>query len=259
MRFHRREFGSLDRMRIGIFGLGLIGEALASRCHDLGWEVSGFSRSRSIGGGRVLDAARDEDCSNLARMGTRFEAAVVTFPPQTASPLFWEALPEVGELPILLGTTSIYRRVGIQPEINEETPLRQRHPRHLVENHVQTRGIFLIRLSGIYGGPRDPRRWIESGRVGYEDRQVNLVHCEDVAAALVRVCGEGPRQPVYNLSDGGRHTWRQIIDVLLAHGRIRHDRLPAPPKRRDAFVSNRRFLGDYPSFKFRDLMEELVR
>ncbi len=245
-------------MRIGIFGLGLIGKVFARKCLAAGFEVAGFSRSKSVGAGRIFDARETKDCADLAGRADSFDATVTTFPPQDIAPRFWEAVLSTGGLSVLLGTTSVYQRLGNRPEIDESTPCKRDHDRYPAERQFQAGGGVLVRLAGIYGGPRDPVAWIESGRVGYEDRQVNLVHCQDIADALVLICQQGARQPLYNLSDGRRHTWRQIIDHLVDIGRIHHDKVPSPPKRPDAFVSNRRFLVDYPGFNFRDLLKELA-
>lgn len=249
----------VNRRKLAIFGLGLCGEALCDRAVELGWQVAGFSRSGGRGEGRRLDAADAAACDRLRKSGLQCDAAVTTFPPENASARFWSLFEEAGPRRVLLSTTGIYRRRGRRPLITEKTPLKSEHPRFEVEASFSRTGGILVRLSGLYGGPRNPLRWIERGRVGYEDRQVNLVHYRDVAAAVCELCARDCVRPLYNLADGQVHTWRQIIDFLVAGGWIEHDRLPAPQRKKDSFVDNARFLDDFPSFRFRDFWEELER
>lgn len=244
-------------MRIGVFGLGLTGLEVTALAERLGWRVAGFSRARSLGDGRRFDASREGDCRALEREELCFDAAVATFPPEGAWPGFWKILANVSRNSVLLGTTGSYLREGRSPVITEATAVKPDHPRRPAEESFVASGGVLLRLSGIYGGPRNPLRWIEQGRVGYERRQVNLVHCGDIAAAVAAVFMRKPKSGLYNVSDGQRHTWRQIIDHLVESGRLRHDRVPILPKRIDSFVENRRFVGEYPDFRFRDFWTEL--
>lgn len=246
-------------LKIGVFGLGLAGGAVAELAGRLGWEVAGYSRSRSLGAGRGWDASRAEDSRRLIDEGCRFEAAVATFPPQDAWPGFWPYLAGAAPVAVLLGTTGIYLREGRRPAITESSPIQPDHPRTPAEESFLASGGIVLRLAGIYGGPRNPLRWIREGRVGYEDRQVNLIHFRDIALAVAEVFRRKPVPRLFNLADGQRHTWRQIIDTLVERGQIRHDRAPVPLKRPDSFVENRLFLSEYPDFEFRDIWSELAK
>lgn len=244
-----------------MFGLGSTGDALAEAASRQGRQVDGFSRSRSLGGGTRVDA---EDAAAVRHLSgwlgaKRYHAVVVTLPPQTVCPAFWSLLERLSNRRILLGSTSIYRRIGPgRSRITETTPLKPDHDRLDVESRFLMRGGAVIRLSGIYGGSRNPLRWLKKGRVGYEDRQVNLVHVDDIARALIRICDAPRLQSVYNLADGQEHTWVQIVDRLVEEGLIEHPRRPEPLKREDGFVENRRFLEDFEGFHFRDFWDQLL-
>ncbi len=247
---------------LAVFGLGHVGLALHDEALNRGWEAAGFSRSSSLGGGCRVDAEQPESIARLAERtrDARFDALVVTFPPTEVHPSFWDLLESLSSRRILLGSTSIYRRSGPgRSRITEETPLKDDHDRLEAESDFLQRGGRIVRLSGIYGGSRNPVRWLNQGRVGYENRQVNLVHRDDIARALVRLLSHDRPQRVYNLSDGQQHTWRQIVDRLVGEGLLDHPRKPEPLRREDGFVENRLFLAEFPDFRFRDFWRELLR
>jgi nucleoside-diphosphate-sugar epimerase len=257
-------------MHIAVFGIGFIGGALIERAEAAGHRVSGYSRSRAHGAGARLDAATPEAARILegapGRQGASgWDALVVTFAPQAIPASFWETIHPLAPRRILLGSTSIYQRAldCSQPVITEQTPLVPDHPRLAVEQAFREAGGMLVRLAGLYGGDRNPVRWIQAGKVGYEKRQINLVHRDDVADALLGLLArsaEPPLASVYNLADGQRHTWRQIIDALVAAGHLDPGfQDPRPPKKADAFVDPSRIRAALPDLRLRDLHAALDR
>ncbi len=248
--------------QLAIFGLGEVGRSLAAAASARGWRVAGFDRTQAMGDGALVDAGDADAVERLSKSGEspRFDALVVTFPPQEVTPPFWRWLEELSDRRILLGSTSIYQRQGRgRSRITEETALEPAHDRLLVEANFLERGGMVVRLSGIYSEIRNPVRWLRQGRVGYEDRQVNLVHRDDIADAVLELAAALQPQPLYNLSDGQEHTWVQIVDRLVEEGLLEHPRRPCPLGRADGFVENQRFSRDFPGFRFRDFWEELLR
>lgn len=246
-------------MRIALFGLGFVGRALAAAAEAAGHEVLGFSRSRGMGAGAPLDASQEAALAPLD--GVHADGLVVTFPPAAAHPRFWEAVRALAPRRILLGSTSIYDRASdcSTPVITEQTPLAPLHPRRPAEEAFCAEAGHVVRLAGLYGGPRNPARWIRDGRVGREKRQANLVHQQDVATALLGLLTHpGPLADVYNLADGQRHTWREIVDALVSAGAI-DPRPAAPSTRGDAFVAPDRIRTTLPHLRFRDFWSELER
>ncbi len=248
---------------LAVFGLGFVGDALCRLAERRGGAVDGFSRRAGAGGGSRFDAGSPDAGQQLDALASNsYDCAVVTFPPGQAHASFWEALRDRAERRVLLGTTGVYHRPPdcTQPVITEETDLQTVHPRLPLERAFLQSGGHLVRLSGLFGGPRNPLHWLRDGRVGYEKRQANLVHRDDVARALLALAELDAPRPVYNMADGQRHTWRQIADALVARGSLK----PLPPrlpKRADGFVSPERLLADLPGFAFTDfwrLLEELA-
>ena len=247
-------------MRLAIFGLGFIGTALADQTLAAGHQVDGFSRSGHLRDGRAIDARDEAAMATLATewQGEPYDALVITFPPQEAAEAFWPWVHGLARRRVLLGTTSIYSRVEdcSEPLLTEGSPLVERHPRRAMEEAFEAAGGLLVRLAGLYAAERNPVRWIREGRVGYEKRQLNLVHRDDVARALLGLLALPSPRPVYNLADGERHTCRQIIDALVAL-EVLEAQPPKPLTRGDAFVDPSALLEALPGFRFRSLFAEL--
>lgn len=78
--------------------------------------------------------------------------------------------------------------------------------------------VSVLRLSGIYGPDRGPQRVLD--RVSGQERSdgaafLNLIHCDDVVEALVRLAGI-PHDGLLNWSDDQPVTRRDFYDPLLA-------------------------------------------
>jgi len=218
--------------------------------------VLGYSRSSYIGRGCVFDAAQEEDCRIAVRSMLPPDVLLITFPPQEAHPAFWEMTAKMGDQRFLLGSTNTYHsQTGVS--ITEESALRTSHERYSMEDMFLRSGGRLVRLANTYGDLRNPVRWIQQGRVGYEDRQANLVHYDDVVGALLRLTRGAAPASVYNLSDGQEHTWRAIVDALMADRWLLAAPSRSPPTKVDAFVENKRFGSQFPDFSFRDFWQEL--
>ncbi len=247
-------------MRLAVFGLGFVGDVLVRQAVAADHAVDGFSRRGGAGGGGVFDAGAPDCERALDGFGSEaYDCAVVTFPPAQAHASFWPALQMRARRRMLLGTTGIYRRAEdcSVPIITEESPLEEVHPRLAAEQAFGESGGIVVRLAGLFGGERNPVRWIRDGRVGYEKRQANLVHAEDVARALLALAALDAPRAVYNLADGQRHTWREIADALVEMGVME----PLPPRvrtRADGFVAPQRLLADLPGFAFSDFWTLLV-
>jgi nucleoside-diphosphate-sugar epimerase len=246
-------------MKLAVFGLGFIGRALADLAQLRGMTVLGFSRRGGAGRGEAFDAARDADLKRLREglLGP-VDCAVVTFPPQQAAADFWPILAHSASRRILLSSTGVYQRAFdcTQPVLTEDTPLVDSHARVPAERAFLESGGIAVRLAGLFGGERNPIQWLRDGRVGYEKRQANLVHRDDVAQALLQLATHERPNTTYNVADGQRHTWREIVDFLVARGEL--DSLPPRDARRnDASVSPDRLLRDLPDFRFRDFWAAL--
>ncbi len=207
-------------MRVAVLGAGFTGAAIAAELARAGHAVDLWSR-RSAPGARRVDVSKRPEIIRLTA-GPSPDAVVATMPPSAADPALWGALSAWSRFVVLLGTTSSYRR-DQGAVIGAGTPLVEDHPRAGAEREVLGAGGAVIRLAGLYGPGRNPLRWLSSGRVGAEPRQVNLVHSSDVAKAILGVL-EADLRGAWPLADGQRHT---LADIAALGAELGH--LPAAP------------------------------
>jgi nucleoside-diphosphate-sugar epimerase len=236
-----------------ILGGGHVGRALAAAAARAQWSVRVVSRRAAPGVDQVADLAT---AAGVARaLDTEVAVAVVTAPPQSLAPELWPTLAKRAARRVLLGTTGIYARTGSDANLRESSALDPGHPRFALETAFVRDGGHVVRLAGLYGGDRDPVRWLVEGRIGVSDRQVNFVHHEDVATFLLRCIDRLP--PVVHLADGQHHSWRDIARWAQARGllgQVRED----DGRRPNAFVDSalaRRLAGDDV---FRDFFSALA-
>lgn len=246
---------------LAVFGVGYCGRALLDKARRRRVTTHAYSANTLVEEGTRLDSRQLQAVESFDRgvADGAYDAAVVTFPPEGTVAGFWEVLARKARRVVLLGTTGIYlREGGDRPVLTESTPLVPDHPRAAAEAEVAARAGVVLRLAGIYGSGRNPGRWAREGRLIYEDRQLNLVHVDDVCrAALFLTVHPNPAQ-ILNLSDGQTHTSRDVIDLLVERAAFEHPRTPVQSTRPDGFVSNQKFLELAPGFAFQDFGKVLL-
>jgi nucleoside-diphosphate-sugar epimerase len=246
---------------LAVFGVGYCGRALLDKARRRKVTTHAYSANTLVEEGARFDSRQPRAVEAFDRSVAdgAYDAAVVTFPPEGTAPAFWEVLARKARRMVLLGTTGIYRREGAgRPVLTESTPLVADHPRAAAETELADRGGVVLRLAGIYGAGRNPGRWVREGRLVYEDRQLNLVHVEDICRAVLFLTVHPHPDPVYNLSDGQVHTARDLIDLLVDRAALEHPRTPVNGTRPDAFVSNQAFQEAAPGFAFQDFEKAIL-
>ncbi len=211
--------------RMSVFGSGFVGRSLAPFARVAGWSCEAYTRHPVLPGEWRFDA-------RSATIPRRPGVAVVTFPPALAPPRFWSDLLDVADHVVLLGTTSSYRPAGAT--VDAETPVDPSSDRAAYEAAVLDRGGCVLRLSGLYGGGRQPWSWLAAGRVGPEARTANLVHRDDVCAVVAAAARDTARG-AWPVSDGQRVTWADIAGWGVAAG-VLTERARTPATRPDVFV-----------------------
>lgn len=242
-------------MKIALFGYGFTAKLLVRAARQAGHGVFVVSREAAAGVDLAWDLGQWPPPAAMIGQGG-WDVAVLTLPPQAIQPQFWPWVHMLAARRLLFGTTSIYQRLG--DDIAENTPLDPGHNRFVAESDFLAAGGEILRLSGLYGYERNPLYYIKTGRVGYEPRQVNFVHGDDVARAVLAVLAEPPRASTFNLADGQKHTWCDIIERAVEFGYLTHDRTPWALRRPSANVDPAKFLAAYPGFAFKDFWQELA-
>jgi len=85
--------------------------------------------------------------------------------------------------------------------INEQSNLIQNHPLVLVENYIQQTFAqsYSLRLAGLINAQRHPVKYL-SGKENLNPMQVvNLVHQDDVLAAIQTIISEQPSEQTFNI------------------------------------------------------------
>ncbi|BBM82423.1 hypothetical protein [Candidatus Uabimicrobium amorphum] len=240
-------------MKVAIFGLGYVGKFLFPSLQE-DHETVAFSTNTQIGQSFIFDAQNSKDIEKLKHH--KYDATITTFPIENEE--FISMLFSICNYNILLGSTGIYDRRHFDEVITEDSELKKEHKRYAIEEYFVERGGIIVRLSGIYGPQRVPLNWLRSPRVGYSDKQLNLIHRDDIVAALKLMLCKRPTQKIYNLSDGARHSWKSIIDFAHEKNLLQEKIAPIEVKE-NSFVDNTRFCREYPQLQFHDLFEFLQR
>ncbi|MDI7198375.1 hypothetical protein QMM61_16975 [Leptospira santarosai] len=251
-------------MRIGVFGLGYIGIRIAKRLRlQSEIRLRTFSAKTEVEGTELFDFSNPFALEEFGKKFSRehLDLCTVTFPVQKLSdPIsFIDLLFSVGKRCILLGTTSIYKRV---PDIVESTPLLEDHDRFAIENEWLMRGGKILRLCGIYGPLRNPGDWARKGLVKKCSRQLNLIHGDDVALTIsllirkIQTTGWDTLPNVLNLSDNQWHTWKEIFSFLEEHGKISKTQIEESPKE-DCFIDSELIRSLLPDLQTKNFWVEL--
>lgn len=109
-----------------------------------------------------------------------------------------------------MGTTSSYLQQGEGDIVSEVAPLDLESPRVKGEALLQKAGALVLRSAGIYGPGRNPLDWLRSGRISSGAGFVNLVHADDLAAAIATGLESSIRSEDFIITDGTPMQWGTI-------------------------------------------------
>jgi nucleoside-diphosphate-sugar epimerase len=222
------------------------------------FQITAFSRSTQVEGSHLINTETIEGVqqAEILLQKSRPESVCITFPPENVHASFWKMLENRVPNRVLLGTTGIYSGSG---RITEDSELLTEHPRYAREQQFLNSGGSIIRLSGIYGPGRNPLNWINRARDLYEQKQLNLIHVNDITHFLKLWFEQPDRGEVYNLSDGQAHTWGEIARWAGQKGIKTPEIFPKnawkPEDERNILPD--KVLKKHPKFTFQDFFETL--
>lgn len=203
--------------KIALFGLGYTGRYLIEMLSSESVQVEGYSRRTQLNQSHIFNAEKSEEVHNLKILWQNNAPAfaIITFPPEAVHPDFWTLLEETVPYRLLLGTTGSYGGVG---EITESSDVISDHPRKIAEDRFVKAGGTLLRLSGIYGPGRDPVSWLLKSKQAAPQKQLNLIHIQDIGKFIGLWLKKPITGEVFNLSDGQNHSWGKIAEIAAARG-----------------------------------------
>lgn len=181
------------------------------------------------------------------------ETVIWTFP---ATPLdqvqaFYEAKLKDCKTLIVYGSSSCYQTEGDDYLVNENSPLDLTRDRVVGEEWLREQSATVLVLSGIYGPNREPKSWLERGRITTPQKRVNLIHVDDILNITTRIMESD--QPIrserFNLADGEALRWQTIAD---------HYQLPITPSNKayeSKRVSNEKIRAWLGGYEFNPLLD----
>lgn len=153
---------------------------------------------------------------------------------------------------IVLGSTSAYRVTTPDELVTEETALDLTQPRVQGEEWLRARGATILQLAGIFGPGRRPLTWLQKGLIKNGRKTVNLIHVDDIVAA-VEACRRTPQPGErINVSNGHAPAWRALVAHYRATGELPADfSLPeADPGLENKRVANEKLRSLLPGHIF---------
>ena len=198
-----------ESMKIAVIGCGWLGLPLAKHLMDLGHEVHG-STTR----GSHLSVLADNGIQGFVYDGTSHahlsekvkesEIAILNFPPSRSadyaahvSDLAAQFSPETKL--IFTSSTGVYQ--DLEGPCNELAPILATHPVFLAEEAVRfsARKFTILRLAGLISEDRNPVKYLSGKENADGQKVVNLVHREDVIAAILTVLKHEAWQETFNV------------------------------------------------------------
>ena len=210
--------------RILIAGCGYVGQAAADLYHAAGWAVEGWTRSAESAATLLAKPypIREVDISRCARVAKRTGTFDVVIHCASSSGGDAEMYRQVyldgarnlrevfpGSKLLFTSSTSVYaQRDGSWVSEESETKPTRETSQILLETEglVLANGGIVARLAGIYGPGRSAllTKFVEDTAIidAEDDRFVNQVHRDDIAAALFLLSGrELEGAGIYNVVD----------------------------------------------------------
>ena len=210
--------------RILIAGCGYVGTAAADLYHEAGWLVEGWTHSPASAG-RLLDKpypVMAVDLTDRHQVNARPQnfdlvihcASTGGGDAESYRRVYLDGIQNlmdrfVGSTLLFTSSTSVYAQQNGEL-VNEQSPAQPHHEKGQLllqaENAVLARGGIVARLAGIHGPARSAilTRFLRGEAIvdPNDDRYMNHVHRDDIAAALLLLADIPARSnSIYNVVD----------------------------------------------------------
>ena len=167
---------------------------------------------------------------------------------------------------VVVGTTSSYlvRAEGVT--VSESTPLDRTLPRVQGELEALAQGAVVLRAAGIYGPvsaglpDRNPLDWLRRGMIASREKLVNLIHVDDLAAAILSAAQSDAGGEEFIVTDGTPRRWGEIEEWGRKRGFLEEVRYSAAAGGVSRKLSSARLHARLrPNFTHTDLFAELTK
>lgn len=122
-------------------------------------------------------------------------------------------LPDGGVHYIQLGSTGVWQIAEQSCWISRKSPYDVSNSRAIAEDELISLGGCSLNLAGLWGGPRDPRNWVDRVAKTKEDvkgkKSLHMVHGVDVARGILGVMADwnAAKGQRWMLTDGFVYDW----------------------------------------------------
>ncbi len=208
-----------DSTPVTILGAGYVGAALLKAI------PGAVATRRRRGPDRSLIRFDLADRETWQQVPVRDRTVVITFPAEPCELIqafHAEVLSQAAGI-IALGSTSAYR---LPPEageavvdVDEDSPLDLTRERVRGEEWLRGAGATILQLAGIFGPDRDPADWLNRGRIRDGAKIVNLIHVDDIVAAILALVQRPMPGQRISAVNGEPIAWRDLRSRLVAAGR----------------------------------------
>ena len=221
-------------MKIAVIGCGWLGLPLAKRLLDMGHEVHGSttqdSRLKLLSDsgihGFVYDGLEHDQLPEIVKA---CDVAIINFPPSRSANYAAQLTDLISQFSseaniIFTSSTGVYQ--DLNGLCNELSPVIETHPVFLAEEAVRHSGRkhTILRLAGLISEDRNPVKYLAGKQNTDGQKVVNLVHREDVIAAIISILNQQIWDETFNVCFP-KHPTR--AEYYVEQAELRHLSLPS--------------------------------
>ena len=196
-------------MKIAVIGCGWLGLPLAKRLLDIGHEVLGSTTQASR---MTLLSDSGIQCfvydglaqSQLSEIVKTCDVAIINFPPSRSADYAAQLTDLISQFSsetkiIFTSSTGVYQ--DLDGPCTELSPVIATHPVFLAEEAVRNSGRkhMILRLAGLISEDRHPVKYLSGKKNADGQKVVNLVHREDVIAAIISILNHQVWDETFNV------------------------------------------------------------
>ena len=111
---------------------------------------------------------------------------------------------------IIYSTSSVYLHEFDEQIIDEKTSIKPDNPRAIKEEQLRSKGASILTLCGIYGPKRNPKNWLLKGLIKDPDKDVNLIHVDDIVSLTHQLSQKDIWGKRINLCPGESDSWNDL-------------------------------------------------
>jgi nucleoside-diphosphate-sugar epimerase len=196
-------------MNIAVIGCGWLGFPLAIELLKHGHTVYGSTTSENkfeeLNSAAILPFLYDGLINKLISIPTNeIDCLIINFPPSKSNDYPNQIAELIQQFPanckiIFTSSTSVYQ--DLEGEMNENGAVKIDHAVFLAEEILRSskRHVTILRLAGLIGSHRHPIKFLSGKAIEHGNMAVNLVHQDDVIAAIICVIQNNAWNKTYNV------------------------------------------------------------